>query len=195
MQRGESPAPRWDGLDAKTSSSSRILVDVPALYYGHPNGLERNWLRRPRQPARLRPPGRRTAAIPWEAIEATPGARGPGRAREPTCRLTPLPRRARRTAAPRTFSAAAAGSRCANTARATRWTSRSSAPAPAAARSRRCSPNRAFRSSRSMPVPISGRWRISPPTRPSRTSSTGTTRVSTTAPTRSTWAARTAARR
>ena len=88
-------------------------------------------------------------------------------------------------------SAAARGSRCANIARATRSISRSSAPVQAGARWPRCSPSRASRSSALMPALISARSRILPPTRPSRTSSTGPMRASSTGPTRSRWAART----
>ena len=78
MQQGEISGERWAGVDAKSFFERRILVDVPPLYYGHPEGLERDGIRRAGHPRAATSALTETGRDPWEAIEATPGQRGKG---------------------------------------------------------------------------------------------------------------------
>ena len=92
-------------------------------------------------------------------------------------------------------SVPAAGCRCGNTARTTRWISLSSAPAPAAARWPAGWPRRVFRCRVWMPGRGCGRWRISPPTKQQQTKLYWTDDGSATATIRCSLARTTAARR
>ena len=72
MQRGEVNGDRWSGLDAKAFFERRILVDVPALYYAHPNAWNEIGFGGPASPrGYVRLDGDRPD--PWEAAEAEPG--------------------------------------------------------------------------------------------------------------------------
>lgn len=72
MQAGEVSGKRWSGLDAKAFFARRILVDVPALYYAHPNAWNEIGFGGPASPrGYLRLGGDRLD--PWEAVEAEPG--------------------------------------------------------------------------------------------------------------------------
>ena len=71
MQGGEVNGDRWSGLDAKAFFERRILVDVPALYYGHPNAWNEIGFGGPASPrGYVRLDGDRLD--PWEAAEAEP---------------------------------------------------------------------------------------------------------------------------
>lgn len=72
MQSGEVNGDRWSGLDAKAFFESRILVDVPALYYAHPKAWNEIGFGGPASPrGYVRLDGDRLD--PWEAAEAEPG--------------------------------------------------------------------------------------------------------------------------
>ncbi len=71
MQDGEVNGDRWAGLDAKAFFERRILVDVPALYYGHPKAWNEIGFGGPASPrGYVRLDGDRLD--PWEATEAEP---------------------------------------------------------------------------------------------------------------------------
>ena len=161
--------------------SKRLLPDIVRAYYAHPDCLERDRLRRAGQPARLcadglRPPrslgggrgqARRRArrARDQRAVSADPQTRA-ARPRRPRAGCVPAP---------------AAGCRCANIATTRRRfrhrrhrRRRRHAGLPAGR-------GGLFGRRPSMPGRGCGRSRISPPTRRSRTSSTGPTSASSTA--------------
>ena len=72
MQCGEVNGERWAGLNAKAFFERRILVDVPALYYGHPKAWSEIGFGGPASPrGYVRLDGDRPD--PWEALEAEPG--------------------------------------------------------------------------------------------------------------------------
>ena len=72
MQGGEVKGDRWSRLDAKAFFERRILVDVPALYYGHPKAWNEIGFGGPASPrGYVRLDGDRLD--PWEAMEAEPG--------------------------------------------------------------------------------------------------------------------------
>ena len=133
---------------------------------------------------------------PWEAVEATPGEEAACATEERPCRLIPsLAPRAANGRAPDVFTrrrlAADAPVRRRRGGRFRRRRHRRRRRSA----DRRPGRGRLLRRRLRRRARISGRWRISPPTRRSRTSSIGPTSAWWTAPTRSPWAARTAARR
>ena len=72
MQAGEVAGERWSAIDAQKFFKRRILVDVPALYYGHPKAWSEMGFGGPASPrGYVRLDGDR--ADPWEAQEAIPG--------------------------------------------------------------------------------------------------------------------------
>jgi hypothetical protein len=72
MQEGLFCAPHWCGLDAQKFFERRVLVDVPALYYGHPKAWSEIGFGGPASPrGYVRLEGERRD--PWEAAEAVPG--------------------------------------------------------------------------------------------------------------------------
>jgi hypothetical protein len=72
MQDGRISGERWTGIDAKTFFTRRVLVDVPALYYGHPKAWSEMGFGGPASPrGYVRLDGDRLD--PWEAVEASPG--------------------------------------------------------------------------------------------------------------------------
>ncbi len=74
MQAGALNSERWSALDAKSFFDRRILVDVPALFYAHPKAWSEIGFGGPASPrGYVRLDGDRLD--PWEAEEASPGAR------------------------------------------------------------------------------------------------------------------------
>lgn len=72
MQAGEVSGLRWAGIDARAFFERRILVDVPALYYGHPKAWNEMGFGGPASPrGYVRLDGDRRD--PWEAAEAEAG--------------------------------------------------------------------------------------------------------------------------
>jgi hypothetical protein len=72
MQAGEVTGERWSGLDAQAFFKRRILVDVPALYYGHPKAWSEMGFGGPASPrGYVRLDGDRPD--PWEAAKASLG--------------------------------------------------------------------------------------------------------------------------
>lgn len=71
MQHDEVKGSCWSKLDAKAFFERRILVDVPALYYSHPNAWNEIGFGGPASPrGYVRLDGDRID--PWEAAEAQP---------------------------------------------------------------------------------------------------------------------------
>ena len=165
----------------RRSSSMRMAHDIVHAYYAHPDRLERDRLGRPGKPARLCPHGLRRARSLGSRRSQAMASRG---RRDGRTAMSDDPLEAPR-AAERPRARRVPARRLDSDARIRRGRGgrfrRSSAPARAAARWPANWRRTAFRSSRSMPDPISGRWRISPPTKPSRPSSTGPTTASSTA--------------
>ncbi len=72
MQAGEASGDPWHAIDPKKFFTRRVLVDVPALYYGQPAAWNEIGFGGPASPrGYLRLEGDRHD--PWEAAEATPG--------------------------------------------------------------------------------------------------------------------------
>ncbi len=72
MQQGLLSGPHWFGLNAQKFFERRVLVDVPALYYGHPKAWSEIGFGGPASPrGYVRLEGDRRD--PWEAAEAVPG--------------------------------------------------------------------------------------------------------------------------
>jgi hypothetical protein len=72
MQKGMLTATHWPGLDAQKFFERRVLVDVPALYYGHPKAWSEIGFGGPASPrGYVRLEGDRRD--PWEAAEAVSG--------------------------------------------------------------------------------------------------------------------------
>jgi hypothetical protein len=72
MQKGMLSAAHWPGLDPKKFFERRVLVDVPALYYGHPKAWSEIGFGGPASPrGYVRLEGERRD--PWEAVEAVSG--------------------------------------------------------------------------------------------------------------------------
>lgn len=72
MQHGHLKGEHWCGMSAEKFFKQRVLVDVPALYYGHPNAWDEIGFGGPASPrGYVRLDGDRLD--PWEAVEATPG--------------------------------------------------------------------------------------------------------------------------
>jgi hypothetical protein len=72
MQKGMLSAAHWPGLDAQKFFERRVLVDVPALYYGHPIAWSEIGFGGPASPrGYVRLEGDRRD--PWEAAEAAAG--------------------------------------------------------------------------------------------------------------------------
>ncbi len=72
MQRGGLDNDRWAAIDAKKFFERRVLVDVPALYYGHPAGWNAIGFGGPASPrGYVRLDGNRRD--PWDAAEGRPG--------------------------------------------------------------------------------------------------------------------------
>ena len=72
MQKGLLSGAHWCGLDAQKFFERRVLVDVPALYYGHPKAWSEIGFGGPASPrGYVRLEGDRRD--PWEATEAVSG--------------------------------------------------------------------------------------------------------------------------
>jgi len=72
MQHGTLSAVHWSGLDPKKFFERRVLVDIPALYYGHPKAWSEIGFGGPASPrGYVRLAGDRRD--PWEAAEGAPG--------------------------------------------------------------------------------------------------------------------------
>lgn len=71
MQNGALPLAHWSGLDPKKFFERRVLVDIPALYYGHPKAWSEIGFGGPASPrGYVRLAGDRRD--PWEAAEGLP---------------------------------------------------------------------------------------------------------------------------
>jgi len=72
MQQGTLLAVHWNGLDPKKFFEHRVLVDIPALYYGHPKAWSEIGFGGPASPrGYVRLAGDRLD--PWEAAEGVAG--------------------------------------------------------------------------------------------------------------------------
>ena len=176
--------------------ATRFSSTCPALYYSHPKAWNEIGFGGPASPrGYVRLDGDRPD--PWEAIEAEPGTGTGAERAEPACRLIPSPGAASQRAAVHPMSSDRA-----------RWVPmreyRETRRSRLRHRRHRCRRRHARRAAGRAGLlghrlrcraPISGRSRILPPTKRSRTSYTGPTRVSSTARTRSRWAAKIRARR
>lgn len=71
MQSGECRSERWEQMSAESFFRQRVLVDVPALYYGHPKAWNEIGFGGPASPrGYVRLDGKRLD--PWEAVQADP---------------------------------------------------------------------------------------------------------------------------
>ncbi len=96
LQKGQLGGDHWGDVPPKAFFDRRIVHDIASAYYAHPTAWNEIGLRRPGEPARLRPhgqePPRSVGGCRGEAWRGGKGLEG-----EPACRLIPSQPRAPRT--------------------------------------------------------------------------------------------------
>ncbi len=72
IQRGEVRSPEWSGVPAKSFFKSRVLMDIPTMYYGQPQGWDEIGFGGPASPRGYVRMGF-DRHDPWDAVERKTG--------------------------------------------------------------------------------------------------------------------------